>query len=120
MADLKVENVTKLLKDALYLTVGLGVITFQKAQVQRRELQKRLDIQFGDARSQLKGLVRKVDDRVKVVEERLEGVEARVDALLDQVENRLPKPAQGVTRQARAVAKDARHQVRTLVGNGSR
>jgi hypothetical protein len=34
------EDATKLLKDALYVSVGLGVIAFQKAQVQRNELQK--------------------------------------------------------------------------------
>jgi hypothetical protein len=37
------EDATKLLKDALYVSVGLGVIAFQKAQVQRNELQKTLD-----------------------------------------------------------------------------
>ncbi len=35
-----VDDVSKALKDALYIGVGLGVIAFQKAQVQRQELQK--------------------------------------------------------------------------------
>lgn len=34
------EDAGKVLKDALYVSVGLGVIAFQKAQVQRQELQR--------------------------------------------------------------------------------
>ena len=41
------EDATKLLKDALYVSVGLGVIAFQKAQVQRNELQKTLESRLG-------------------------------------------------------------------------
>jgi hypothetical protein len=37
-----VDDVSKALKDALYIGVGLGVIAFQKAQVQRQELLKSL------------------------------------------------------------------------------
>ena len=37
------DDATKVLKDALYVTVGLGVIAFQKAQVQRVELQKAVE-----------------------------------------------------------------------------
>ena len=37
------DDTTKVLKDALYVTVGLGVIAFQKAQVQRVELQKAVE-----------------------------------------------------------------------------
>jgi len=37
------EDATKVLKDALYVSVGLGVIALQKAQVQRQELQKALE-----------------------------------------------------------------------------
>ena len=38
-----IQDATKVLKDALYVSVGLGVIAFQKAQVQRNELQKALE-----------------------------------------------------------------------------
>ena len=37
------EDASKVLKDALYVSVGLGVIAFQKAQVQRVELQKTVE-----------------------------------------------------------------------------
>jgi hypothetical protein len=37
-----IEDVRRVLKDAVYVGVGLGVIAFQKAQVQRRELERAL------------------------------------------------------------------------------
>lgn len=37
------EDATKRLLDAVYVGVGLGVIAFQKAQVQRQELQKAVE-----------------------------------------------------------------------------
>ncbi len=36
------DDLSKTLKDAAYITVGLGVIAFQKAQVQRQELRNQL------------------------------------------------------------------------------
>jgi hypothetical protein len=60
MASNSPQDLSKLAKDALYVTVGLGVIAVQKAQVQRQQFQKR------------------VEDRVKTVEERLEGIRSIV------------------------------------------
>jgi hypothetical protein len=47
-------------KEALYVTVGLGFLTFQKAQVRRQELQRRFQSQL--------------DGRVKTITERLESL----------------------------------------------
>lgn len=114
------EDLTKLLKDAVYVTIGLGVIAVQRAQVRRQELTKQVSGQVDDARSQFQTLTKRVDDRFKLVEERLESVEARFDAVLDQVEERLPEQARELTRQARTAAKEARTQVRSLAGrNGA-
>ena len=119
MPAVKVEDVTKFAKDALYVGVGLSVIGFQKAQVRRNEIQKQLKSQFGEARTQLDGLTKVFEDRVKLVEERLQGVEGRFDTLLEQLEERLPDPARDVARQARTAAKDARTQVRGIVTRAS-
>ena len=35
-------DITKTLRDAAYVTIGLGVIGFQRAQVRRQELTKQL------------------------------------------------------------------------------
>ena len=59
MPDNLIDDLSRSAKDAFYVTVGLGVIALQKAQVQRNELEKRI-------RSV-------VEDRVKLVEERLKG-----------------------------------------------
>lgn len=37
------EPLTKLARDAAYVAVGFGVLGFQRAQVRRRELRKRLE-----------------------------------------------------------------------------
>jgi len=108
------EDLTKLLKDAVYVTIGLGVIAVQKAQVRRQELSQQVSSQVDDAKSQLQSLTKIFEDRAKVVEERLEGVEARFDTLLDQLEEQLPEQAREIVKQARTAAKEARSQVRGL------
>jgi hypothetical protein len=64
MPESKLGDLSRSAKDAFYVTVGLGVIAMQKAQVQRRELEKRLKAQADD-------ITKVVEDRVKLVEERL-------------------------------------------------
>lgn len=51
------EDLNKSLKDALYITVGLGVIAFQKAQVQRQDIMKQARETAKEAQSQLRSLV---------------------------------------------------------------
>ena len=60
MARPQLDDVTNAVKDAAYVSVGLGVIAFQRLQVRRNELNKLLG-----------GVGATVGDRVKVVEERL-------------------------------------------------
>lgn len=121
MADKPIDDVTKVLKDALYVSVGLGVLAFQRAQVQRQELRKRFErtgvpgLSGADAGVQFTKLTGVVDDRVKEIEQRMEAVEERIEALLDQLESRLPTQVSDVTKQVRAVAKEARNQARDQV-----
>lgn len=61
------EHVLKVAEDGLYTAVGLGVLAFQQAQVQRRELCKALR----PARDV-------VGDRMKLVEERLKAFKGDV------------------------------------------
>ena len=53
------EDLTKFLKDAVYVTIGLGVIAVQKAQVRRQELGKQVSSQVDDARTQLQTLTKR-------------------------------------------------------------
>ena len=108
MTEISIDDIGKTLKDSLYVTIGLGVIAFQKAQVQRQEFQKQVETNLSGTRDL-------VGDRIKTVQERLEAVEGRIDTVLDDVEQQLPEQARSVMQQAREVAKDTRSQLVDLV-----
>ena len=92
---------TATLKDAAYVAIGFGVLAFQRAQVRRRELEKKFEAQAGELKAQAEELKAQVARLATDIEE-------RVDPALDDVEGILPPPAQDLFRQARAVAKDVR------------
>jgi len=56
MAQLTTNDIPRIARDAFYVGVGLGVIGFQKAQVQRVELTKTVRGQVGEAKDQLETL----------------------------------------------------------------
>src|SRR3954469_5397764 len=118
-------DVRSTIKDAAYAGIGFGVLAFQKAQVQRQELQKRLEATVGEAKGGFGKLGEDVQDRIKLVEERLEALtkqvdaaaddfEERLDKALDQVQVRLPEQAKELFTRARTAGKDARTQLREL------
>ncbi len=74
MARMQVEDVASALKDAAYVSVGLGVIAFQRLQVRRNELTKSINDQAALAQGALDVVGNLVGDRVKMVEERLGAV----------------------------------------------
>src|SRR4051794_24319271 len=90
-------DVTKTVKDAAYITVGLGVIAFQKAQVRRQELRKQFETQLEGTRTQVQKLT--------------EDIQTRIEPVISQVEGRLPKEARDLVDQARSAAKDVQGQV---------
>ncbi len=114
-APVKLDDITNALKDALYVSVGLGVIAFQRAQVQRQELRKQIKEQLGDVRGTAGKVSKLVDERVQTVEERIEAVEARFEAIAEQIESRLPDQVGDAAKHARKAAKDARGQLIELV-----
>jgi ElaB/YqjD/DUF883 family membrane-anchored ribosome-binding protein len=104
------------LKDAAYVTVGLGVLGFQKAQVRRVELSKQLaeqtkalESQFQDASKSFRTLAQDLDARIAPARQRVEG---RLDAL----SVRLPEQARTLVEQARAAAKQTETQLRGTLG----
>ena len=118
-------DVRSTVKDAAYVGIGFGVLAFQKAQVQRQELQKRFEASVGEAKGGFGKLSEDVQDRIKLVEERLEALskqvdaaaddfEERLDKALDQVQERLPEQAKDLFGKARTAGKDARTQLREL------
>jgi hypothetical protein len=118
-------DVRSTLRDAAYVGIGFGVLAFQKAQVQRQELTKKLESGIGEAKGGFDKLGEDVQDRLKLVEERLEALgkqvdaaaddfEERLDKVLDDVQDRLPEQVKELFGKARAAGRDARAQVRQL------
>ena len=90
-------DVTKTVKDAAYVTVGLGVLAFQKAQVGRRELTKQVETQLTETGGQVQRLAKKVEERVQPV--------------LSQLEDAVPAGAKDLVKQARTAALQAQDQL---------
>lgn len=61
MPDLRMPDLRKLATDAAYVTVGLTVLGFQRAQVRRRELRQQVEAQLGETGEQLQKLTHLVD-----------------------------------------------------------
>lgn len=108
MRTISVDDIPRMVEDTVYTAVGLGILGFQRAQVQRQQLKRSLSSSCGEVRAAL-------DDRVKLVEERLSDLDDRFDAVFETVEPRLPEPAREAARQAVTLAREARHQVFDLV-----
>lgn len=110
-------DVPKTITDAAYIAIGFGVITFQRAQVRRRELEQQFEAQTKELKTQLA----KVADEV---EERVEPLVGAVETSLDQFEERLPEQARDAFKSARTAAKEAGEAVRARLatqdnaGNG--
>jgi len=74
MARTPVDDLTNAIKDAAYVSVGLGVIAFQRLQVRRNELQKAFNSTADEAKGNVELLTSLVGERVKAVEERIGAV----------------------------------------------
>jgi uncharacterized protein YukE len=91
------DDAQQVLQDAFYMTVGLGVLTFQQLQSRSRQLVEAFNAQLSSA-----------EDRVRLLEE-------RYSAALDDVQSRLPDPAGEWFGKAREAADGARDQMHELM-----
>ena len=124
VAGVSGERILAMLRDAAYVGVGAGVLTFQQLQVRRRELAGRLADsqvaqQLGVTKDQIDEIVTRVEAQAATFDtalERLEaGYDARVEAALQRVEPHLPAGASALLGQAHGAAKLARAQVRGIL-----
>jgi hypothetical protein len=108
------KGVTDLARDVAYVAVGLGVLAYQRAQVQRVELQKRLqkdlpiDQRIGDVRQGVAKGFKQIDDLT-------ESAVQFVESTLQPIEERLPASVTQVTTKAREQAREVRIQIRQRV-----
>ena len=104
------------IKDAAYVTVGMGVLGFQRAQVRRVELTKQIEeqvktieAQVAEGRKTVAGLTTQIDGIVAPVRLQLE-------AQLDTIEAALPPSVAELFKQARAAAHQTEDAVRKSLG----
>ena len=113
-------DVTKTLKDAGYVLIGLGVIGFQKAQVRRVELTKELEGRTKDLETQLTEVRTQLTKVAKTVEERFEPVLDELETRFEELESRLPEQVGDLVKQARMAAKDLAKEAQSRIGgNGA-
>jgi hypothetical protein len=105
------KGVTDLARDAAYVAVGLGVLGFQRAQVQRVELQNllskdlSLDQHLSSVRSELTKGVTQLDDLLEnatqFIESSLQPLEAQLPATVAQLTTKALEQTRGVRSQIR-------------------
>jgi hypothetical protein len=105
-----------LARDAAYVAVGLGVLAYQRAQVQRVELQTRLsqdfdidlDKRIGDVRGGVAKGIHQLDDLAETAVQ-------FVETTFEPIEEKLPPTVSQLTSKAREQAREVRSQIRQLV-----
>lgn len=73
MAASPLDDVTNTVKEAAYVTVGLGLLAFQRLQVRRNELSKSLGSAGGEARGAVEAVANIVEQQVEVVRDTIAG-----------------------------------------------
>ncbi|MGO9855733.1 MAG: hypothetical protein ACLPYY_11900 [Acidimicrobiales bacterium] len=107
-------GVTDLARDAAYVAVGLGVLGYQRAQVQRVELQSRLsqdlalDQRIDEVRHGVAKGFQQIDDLA-------ESAVHFVETTLQPLEEKLPPTVTQLTSRAREQAREVRTQIRQRV-----
>jgi hypothetical protein len=108
------KGVTDLARDAAYVAVGLGVLGYQRVQVQRVELKNKLsqdlelDQRLGDVRQGVAKGIHQIDDLA-------ESATHFVESTLQPLEERLPASVTQLTTKAREQAREVRTQIRQRV-----
>jgi hypothetical protein len=114
------KGVTDLARDAAYVAVGLGVLGYQRAQVQRVELKNKLATDFsfenrlGDVRTNVRDNVSK---GIKQIDGLAETAASFVESTLAPLEDRLPTQVTQLTNKAREQAREVRTQIVQRVAN---
>ena len=105
------KDLASVAKDATYVVVGAGVIGFQKAQVQRQDLLKRLGDPKVEIGSRIQGVRSDLSGAIHTVDAQLEDLISKVEAAFAPFEDRLPTPARDLAKQVHVQAKETRTQI---------
>jgi len=113
--NIQTEKLAAAARDALYLTVGLGVVAAEELRVRSRRLAAELDQRLASRKVRGEQLRQRLEVGIKRLDERADEIEARVEAAIDRFEARLPEQAGHLVGQARGITRVARQQVRGLI-----
>ena len=108
------KGVTDLARDAAYVAVGLGVLGYQRAQVQRVELKNKLgkDFSLGEHRTTVR---HEVNKGVRQFDDFVESAARFVETKFQPVEEQLPTQVTQLTTKAFDQAREVRNQIRQRV-----
>jgi hypothetical protein len=109
------QDIANVAKDATYVVIGAGVLGYQKAQVQRQDLLKRLGDPKAGIGSRIKGARTDLSGALHTVDAQVEDVLSKVEAAYVPFEDRLPTPARDLAKQVRTQAKETRSQIRDRI-----
>jgi hypothetical protein len=110
------KGVTNLARDAAYVAVGLGVLGYQRAQVQRVELKNKLSKDFS-LDQHLSGVRTEVNKGVKQIDDLVETATQFLETTLQPLEEQLPASVSQLTTKAREQAREVRSQIRQRVAS---
>ena len=111
MANVNFAKAAKALEDPAYVAVGFGVLGFQRAQVYRHAMQKRM----GHLHDDLAPLRQKVDEVAGDVASQLPPEAVELAKATGSLVASLPKEARELLKEAAAVARFALQVVRAPV-----
>jgi hypothetical protein len=110
------KGVTEFARDAAYVAVGLGVLAYQRAQVQRVELQNRLSHDFDiDLDKRIEDVRGGVAKGILQLDDLTETAVQFVENTFEPIEEKLPPTVSQLTTKARVQAREVRSQIRHLV-----
>ena len=108
------KSVTDLARDAAYVAVGLGVLGYQRAQVQRNELKNLLSRDFS-LDQHLSGVRTELTKGVTQLDDLLETATQFIETSIQPLEQQLPPTITQMTTKAFEQAREVRSQIRQRV-----
>jgi ElaB/YqjD/DUF883 family membrane-anchored ribosome-binding protein len=116
LPDFTMEDVNKVVLDSAYAAIGFGVLSFQRAQVRRRELLEQLQNNSGVVGTQVTAAREQLTEVAKLVDEQVAPIRRQIDEQFDELEGRLPAATRNVFATIRSGAQAQESYIRSAVG----
>ncbi len=107
-----VKTVGETAKDAFYISVGLGVMGFQKAQVRRQEIKRRLNEPISTVEAQVADVRSTLTQKLLEIEKSIDSVLSNVEGFVEPLEAKLPEFPREIAKNAKEKGREFRVQVR--------